>query len=232
MQRTDRLFEIIQILRSADAPMSAAVIAKRMELSACTIYWHIATLQSLRVPVEGAPGVGYVMGRGYDLPPIALDEEEREAVAVGLSLLARTGDRALGAAASRVLDKIAGPERDTPLERLGVSGYGIPETFSARTEEVRRALRSRSRLRILYTALDGTASERTIQPRSLVYYIEVAVLEAWCELRGAVRHFRIDRIDACELVSPPPRVARSELILPWLGGRGQAAMRSMAAGER
>lgn len=198
MQRTDRLFEIIQILRAATAPMTAAAIADRMELSRRTIYRHVATLQALRVPIEGAPGLGYVMRPGYDLPPVALDPEEREAVAVGLGLLARTGDRGLGAAAARVLDKLAPPGGHGPGPSLGVSGYGIPEAFSQRTEQVRRALRDGRRLRIAYRALDGGLTERTVEPRNLVYYVEVAVLEAMCELRGAIRHFRVDRIEACE----------------------------------
>lgn len=201
MQRTDRLFEIIQLLRSASGPLSAATIAKRMELSPRTIYRHIATLQSFRVPIEGAPGVGYVMGRGYDLPPIALNEEEREAIVVGLSLLARTGDRGLRSAAARVRDKISGPDgfgdAGSVSDRLGISSYGIPETFAERTEQVRRALREGHRLRITYRSLDDELSVRIVHPRSLVYHIEVAVLEAWCELRGALRHFRVDRIDEC-----------------------------------
>ncbi len=202
MQRTDRLFEIIQLLRAAPAPLSAAAMAERMEVSPRTIYRHVATLQSLRVPIEGAPGIGYVMRKGYDLPPIALDEEEREAVAVGLSLLVRTGDRQLNVAAARVMDKLARLEDAGLTERLGVSGYGIPETFSQRTVQLRRALRDGQRLRIRYRALDGAMSERTIQPRSLVYYIEVAVLEAWCELREDVRHFRVDRIEECVEAAP------------------------------
>lgn len=202
MQRTDRLFEIIQLLRAASAPLSAAVMAERMEVSLRTIYRHVATLQSLRVPIEGAPGIGYVMRKGYDLPPIALDEEEREAVAVGLSLLARTGDRQLNAAAARVLDKLNNPDDGDGIARLGVSGHGIPETFSERIVQLRRALRDGQRLRIAYRALDGAVSERTVQPRSLVYYIEVAVLEAWCELREDVRHFRVDRIETCEETGP------------------------------
>ena len=202
MQRTDRLFEIIQLLRAAPRPLSAAVMAERMEVSPRTIYRHVATLQSLRVPIEGAPGVGYVMRKGYDLPPIALDEEEREAVAVGLSLLARTGDRQLNAAAARVRDKLDGRADADRIARLGVSGHGIPETFSERTVQVRRALRDGRRLRIAYRALDGAVTERTIRPQSLVYYVEVAVLEAWCEMRGDVRHFRVDRIEACVEVVP------------------------------
>lgn len=123
-------------------------------------------------------------------------------MAVGLGMLARTGDRGLVAAASRVLDKLSdGPAEAT--SRLGVSGWGIPEAFSERTEQVREALRHGRFLRITYRALDESLIERTIRPRAPVYYVEVAVLEAWCELRADIRGFRVDRIEACEDVATP-----------------------------
>ena len=42
------------------------------------------------------------MRPGYDLPPLVFDREVVEAVAVGLQLLTRTGDRDLQAAAEFV----------------------------------------------------------------------------------------------------------------------------------
>ncbi|MFP6745858.1 MAG: HTH domain-containing protein, partial [Alphaproteobacteria bacterium] len=95
MSRTDRLFDIIQVLRSAPGPISAASIATTLEVPPRTIYRDMATLQAMRIPIEGEVGVGYVMGRGYDLPPLNFDEEELESIVVGVNLLARTGDKAL-----------------------------------------------------------------------------------------------------------------------------------------
>ncbi len=37
-------------------------------------------------------------------------------------------------------------------------------------------------------------TQRIVKPIAVVYYVEVAVLAAWCELRGDFRHFRVDRI--------------------------------------
>ena len=57
-----------------------------------TSYRGIAELMAMRVPIDGAAGVGYIMRPGYDLSPLMFDREEVEAVAVGLQLLNRTGD--------------------------------------------------------------------------------------------------------------------------------------------
>src|SRR6516162_1843888 len=68
MRRADRLFDIIQALRTAPHPVTAAALAEQLEVTARTIYRDIAALQGSRVPIEGAPGLRYVLRRGYALP--------------------------------------------------------------------------------------------------------------------------------------------------------------------
>src|ERR1700691_5575775 len=99
MHRSDRLFDIIQALRTAGKPMTAAALAERLEVTVRTVYRDVATLQARRVPIEGAAGVGYVLRRGFELPPLMFTEDEAEAIAVAMRLLARTGDPGLQKAA-------------------------------------------------------------------------------------------------------------------------------------
>ncbi len=82
MRRTDRLFEIIQILRSETRSITADEIASRLEVSVRTIYRDIQTLQAMRTPIEGEAGVGYLMRQGYDLPALNFSAEEVEAIVV------------------------------------------------------------------------------------------------------------------------------------------------------
>ena len=80
MRRSDRLFDIIQRLRTARGPMTAATLAEELEVTVRTVYRDVATLQARRVPIEGAAGIGYVLRRGYDLPPLMFSTEEIAAV--------------------------------------------------------------------------------------------------------------------------------------------------------
>jgi predicted DNA-binding transcriptional regulator YafY len=105
LRRADRLFDIIRILRAASQAVTAAAIAGELEVTVRTIYRDVATLQARRVPIEGAAGVGYVLRRGYDLPPLMFTEDEAEAIAVGVRLLARTGDPGLQKAAKSVFQR-------------------------------------------------------------------------------------------------------------------------------
>ena len=83
--------------------MTAAAIADELEVTVRTVYRDVATLQARRIPIEGAAGVGYVLRRGYELPPLMFTADEAEAIAVGVRLLARTGDPGLQKAAESVL---------------------------------------------------------------------------------------------------------------------------------
>ena len=83
LRRADRLFDIIRILRTAQPPVTAAAIAEELEVTVRTVYRDVATLQARRIPIEGAAGVGYVLRRGYELPPLMFTEDEAEAIAVG-----------------------------------------------------------------------------------------------------------------------------------------------------
>src|SRR6266849_701669 len=106
MRRADRLFDIIQTLRGSPRPLTAAALADALEVTARTIYRDIAALQASRVPIEGAPGIGYVLRRGFDLPPLMFTADEIDAIAVGARHVRRLRDPKLQQAADRVLAKV------------------------------------------------------------------------------------------------------------------------------
>ncbi|MEX0301837.1 MAG: helix-turn-helix transcriptional regulator [Leisingera sp.] len=201
MPRTGRLFEIIQILRSATAPVRAEDLAEKLEVSKRTIYRDIAALQAMRTPVEGEAGIGYILRNGYDLPPLNFDEEELEALHVGLAMLMRTGDGAMQQAAARVSRKIC--DVHASAEWLQVAPWGAPlddpEQGCVSKALLRRAVRECRKLQITYVSPESGETCRTLRPLALIYHIECTMLAAWCELRGGFRHFRTDRMFAAEL---------------------------------
>jgi predicted DNA-binding transcriptional regulator YafY len=205
MGRSNRLFEVIQLLRRASKPMTAQHLADRLEVTKRTIYRDIVALQSMRIPIEGEAGIGYMMRRGFDLPPLMFDADEVEAIVVGLALLQRTGDRGLNLAAESVAAKIADVlpiEAGRAMRRsaLTVSAWGTAAT-GLDMKAVRRAIREERKLQLGYIDASSRSTLRTVKPIAVVYYIEVTVLAAWCELREDFRHFRVDRIASCKPLS-------------------------------
>lgn len=202
MARSDRLFEIIQILRAAASPMRAEDLASQLEVSKRTIYRDIAALQMMGTPVEGEAGIGYLLRRGYDLPPLNFDEEEIEALQVGLAMLIRTGDGALQQAAARVSRKIE--DLNQSADWLQVAPWGAslddPEKGCVSKALLRQAVRDSRKLRITYRSLDEVETQRVLRPLAVIYHIDATLLVAWCELRGAFRHFRTDRMFSADLL--------------------------------
>ena len=133
MRRADRLFQIIQVLRRTRKPLTADAIAAELETSKRTIYRDIATLIGQRVPIRGEAGMGYILEKGFDLPPLMLTPEEIEAAVLGAQWVVGHADPALARAAQ---DVAAGDWN----ARVEVSGHDevaqLAESFNRMTSEL------------------------------------------------------------------------------------------------
>ncbi|MEP5152815.1 YafY family protein, partial [Planktotalea sp.] len=160
MARSVRMFEIIQLLRNAEGPITAQRIAAELEVTPRTIYRDIASLQASRVPIEGEAGIGYVMRKGFDLPPVNFNIEEAEAITVGLAMIARTGDKGLKRAARSAAQKLS--DATQLSHTLFASTWGSEEPSNVDLSDIRQAIRDEQKLQISYTNGDGISSTRII----------------------------------------------------------------------
>jgi predicted DNA-binding transcriptional regulator YafY len=220
MRRADRLFDIIQRLRSAKGPLTAASLAAQLEVTVRTVYRDIATLQARRVPIEGAAGIGYVLRCGFDLPPLMFTTEEVDAVAVGAEMVRRLKDPALQDAAASVMAKLAVVLPDATRAYFGAAPFYVSEGDARVPEgvdlsEIRSAIRDRRKLRLHYADEQGRLTRRTVWPIALAYYVDVTLIAAWCELRTDYRHFRVDRIEALSLLDEIYPADDGKLVAGW-----------------
>jgi predicted DNA-binding transcriptional regulator YafY len=224
LRRADRLFDIIRVLRGATGPVTAAAMADELEVTVRTVYRDIATLQARCVPIEGAAGIGYVLRRGFELPPLMFTEDEAEAIAVGVRLLARTGDPGLQKAAESVLSKVTLVVPDLLRDYLNAapvyvskSGAPVPTRRDLPTT-IRHAIRDSRKMRIAYEDEEGRRTIRVIQPFAVAYYVQATLVCAWCELRGDVRHFRTDRVVSADVLDEGFAIPEP-VITAWLAER-------------
>jgi predicted DNA-binding transcriptional regulator YafY len=165
----------------------------------------VADLIGQRVPICGEAGLGYMLDRNFDMPPLMLTPDELEAAVLGAQWVADRGDQALAAAARDLLAKIASavPERLRPFisdPTIGAAPGREPSCDGLDLAKSRRWIREGKKLRIRYRDEQGQDSERTIWPVIIGYAETVRLLAAWCELRQGFRHFRTDRILAADFL--------------------------------
>jgi predicted DNA-binding transcriptional regulator YafY len=197
MRRTDRLFELIQILRDGRLH-TARDMAERLEVSVRTLWRDMATLIASGLPVEGERGVGYILREPVTLPPLTLTPDELQALTLGLQLVTRGADPSLTRAAESLLGKVTAVLPTRLLQGMGEETWVFPgaEALAAARHlpALRRAIRLRERVVIGYFDGEGLASDRPVRPLVLEFWGRVWTLASWCEARGDFRSFRVDRI--------------------------------------
>lgn len=200
MRRTDRLFELIQLLGDGRL-WRARDLAARVEVCLRTIYRDIESLVASGIPIEGERGVGYVLRDPVFLPPLTLTASELLALHFGMAVVGRAGDPALAEAAERLKRKV---DAVLPRDRRGfdhLAGIAVhspaPAGAYALLPVVRDAIRARRVLAVEYERLDDVTTVRCIRPLHLEFWGRVWTCTAWCELRDDFRVFRVDRLTCC-----------------------------------
>lgn len=198
MRRADRLFRITQELRS-DRWCTALTLANLLEVSERTIYRDIQDLSVSGIPIIAEAGLGYRLMQGFRLPPLMFDEEELEALLLGVRMVGVWSDPVLASAAERAVARIEAvlPERLQPelaRKTLLVAPFGPEAEVSDSLNLLRQSVRNQSKVKFHYQRADGELSIRTIRPLGLAYWGRTWTLVAWCELRNDFRHFRVDRM--------------------------------------
>jgi predicted DNA-binding transcriptional regulator YafY len=199
MDKTERLFAVMDALRRHRRPVTAQQLADEQAVSVRTLYRDIQTLIGLGAPIDGEAGIGYMLRPGFFLPPLMFSPEELEALVLGAQWVQGQPDDGLRAAAKNALGKIATASPDDLRDRLSSTGlWAAQASWSIPAEPllgvVREAMRSEKALHLSYADEAGKQTQRPVWPVTLAYYEEKQIIGAWCTLRQDFRNFRIDRI--------------------------------------
>ncbi|GGQ19201.1 helix-turn-helix transcriptional regulator [Streptosporangium pseudovulgare] len=227
--RADRLVSLVLLLRQ-HGRLSAATLARELEVSTRTVLRDIEALSAAGVPVYAERGRhgGFALLPGFRTELTGLNPDEALALLVAGS---RRGAQAFGlgsalaSAMLKVVDALPESYRDTAAgaaERLLVdpetdllsrrlAAEEVPDAVAA---EVLRAVFAGHRLRIHYAAVDRTPKWRTVDPIGLVTIRDRGYLLA--TRSGEDRTYRLSRIlSAEELAEPAQRPDRVDLERAW-----------------
>jgi predicted DNA-binding transcriptional regulator YafY len=221
---TSRVLALLHVLHARAAgemAIGAAELAAGLEVDLRTVRRYVTILRDAGVPIEGRPGRdgGYRLRPGYRLPPLALAADEAVAVALGLRLARRYGPAGAAPAAAlakieRGLPEALGPQVRALAEAVviddpgdgpvggpdwnpGEPNPGVILALAVGAAEGRRTT-------LAYRDRHGAATARAVDPYAVVRLRN----RAWyavghCHLRGEVRAFRLDRVEAAAAEGTP-----------------------------
>lgn len=202
--RTLRLLSLLQSHRH----WPGDELADRLGVSVRTLRRDVDRLRELGYPVEARRGVegGYELAAGAALPPLAIDDEEAVALAVGLQAAAQGPVEGIAEPSLRVLAKVVRVmparlrRRVEALREMTVSaGWGGPDRTAVDPgvlTAVALSCRDREQLRFSYTAADGRRTDRHAEPHRLACLGRRWYLVAYDLTRHDWRSFRVDRLTA------------------------------------
>ncbi|MFD1498706.1 helix-turn-helix transcriptional regulator [Streptosporangium lutulentum] len=227
--RADRLVSLVLLLRQ-HGRLSAAALARELEVSTRTVLRDIEALSTAGVPVYAERGRhgGFALLPGFRSELTGLNPDEALALLVAGS---RRGAQvfglgsALASAMLKVVDALPESYRDTAAGAAGrllidpktdllsrrLVAEEVPDAIVA---EVLRAVFAGHKLRIHYAAVDQTPKWRTVDPIGLVTVRDCGYLLA--TRSGADRTYRLSRVLAAEeLAEPAQRPDRVDLDRAW-----------------
>ncbi len=203
--RTLRLLSLLQAHRSWPGPELAA----RLGVSSRTLRRDVERLRELGYPVQARPGTdgGYQLAAGAVLPPLALDDDEAVAIAVGLQAAAQGAVPGLAEPSVQALAKLVQVMPARLRRRVdALLAMTVPATWGPAVEQARitpevltalaQTCRDRERVELAYTAADGRRSTRSVEPHRLVPLGRRWYLVGYDLGRHDWRTYRVDRITA------------------------------------
>ncbi|MEJ2869023.1 YafY family protein [Actinomycetospora sp. OC33-EN08] len=205
LETSARLLRLLSLLQSRPE-WSGPEIAERLGISVRTVRRDVDKLRSLDYPVEVdlGPTGGYRLGAGAALPPLLLDDDEAVAVAVSLQTAAGSGGVGIAGLGETAVAALVKLERILPerlrrrIAAVGVSTVApvraTPSVDPGTLVAVGAACRDRRVLELDYTAFDGTASRRRVEPHHLVSWGRRWYLLAYDLGRDDWRTLRLDRV--------------------------------------
>ena len=200
MAKSERLLQMMQCLRTMQAPVRAYELSRELGVTLRTIYRDIEALRQSGALIDGEAGVGYTLQEDPALPPMMFSRDEMEALVLGLREVREVGDPVLAKAAENALGKL---KASLPARMRAEFEHAVlyARRFHCRpdilvdVDLVRRTTREEWVAEIDYEDERGRATQRQILPLAMVYFDKALVLLAWCNLREDFRSFRVDRIE-------------------------------------
>jgi len=204
---TTRVLAVLDLLQS-EGRLTGVELARRVKVDGRTLRRYIARLEELGIPVQAERGrYGcYSLMPGFKLPPMMFSNAE--AVALSLGLLAARQIGVAGAApaadsAQAKLERVMPAPLKTRVRALGDTiqmdlARTLPAGDNAALLALSEAAHVHQRVHLRYADASGEATGREVDVYGVALRNARWYAVGHCHLRGGMRSFRIDRVQAIE----------------------------------
>ena len=219
MTRTERLLNLLQILRTYRFPVTGHKLAERLGCSLRTLYRDIATLQAQGAEIRGEAGIGYVLKPGYFLPPLMFSQTEVEALVLGMLWVSTFGDEPLAKSAEIALAKLREvlPKEIRNSMNSMTLRVGPPASRTLATEDLsvlREALRHEKKMLVKYR-MGRKSIREVVWPFAMGYFTDSRILVCWSEMQNQYLHISTKNILESEVLKQSYPRRREILFKEW-----------------
>ena len=225
MQLTERQLDVMQSLRVHARGITARDLAKELKAKPRDIDADIAWLRTAGADIQGGSETGYLLKADVTLPPMVLTAAELNALTFGMHLVQEQGSPIAAQAARDLVAKVlAVLPAEYQEESEGLEAFedtcADEEFFEGDDDphvaDFESAIREYVMVKLSYQDGDGRVTTRTVWPIAMGDYHGYLVVAAYCELRQAFRHFRLDRMKLVVKTRTPIPTARAVLHKQWM----------------
>lgn len=211
--QVSRMFEMLYMLLDRER-MTAAELAKKLEVSVRTVYRDAQALSEAGVPIYTDRGKGGGIGilPSCKLSKSMLSEEERRSILASLTAATQSG--AEDAAVLRKLRAFFGAP-DENWVRIDFADWSGAQDHNIAV--LRQAILDKQVLAFDYYAESGEKTTREVCPFQLWFKGQAWYLRAYCLTRRAVRTFKLSRLKRPYVVPgqfPPETFSAQENDVP------------------
>lgn len=199
MNKFDRVISTLVLLQTRKV-IKAKTISERFDISLRTVYRDINTLKNAGIPIIGDPGIGYSIIDGYRLPPVMFNEGEGTALLTAEKFIGKMTDQDTQAYYSSAMMKIKAILRSSEKQSLAILDESIAISENKNGEnktylqDLFKSIASKNILDIEYQKIDGTSSNRKLEPIGCYHQFNNWYLIAFCQVQEDYRTFKINRI--------------------------------------
>lgn len=221
--KIDRLLSILVVLLRKKRVQSKE-LAEMFGVSVRTILRDVEAINLAGIPIvtyQGANG-GIGVAEGYRLDRSILTSDEMAAIITAIKGVAGTVPDSRH---DILVEKFKNTLSSTQMDRLDakvnqlvidLSPWGGGELLKGKVAAIRKAIEECREISFAYTDSNGSSTQRTVEPYSLLLKGQKWYLYAWCLMREDFRLFKLSRIKGMEVLEKAfnPREVSLEQY-PW-----------------